>query len=314
MCSLLVGLSAPARGQESFPTRPITIVVPFSAGGTADVLARAIALRLENKYGKSVIVENRPGAGGNIGAQAVSAAKPDGHTLVLGTVGVHAAYSIYSKLSYDPAKDLRPIIVLGEVPCVIAVHPSRPFKDLAQFLTYAKSNPETLTFGSAGVGSSTHMVGELFQQAAGIQLRHVPYRGSSMAMNDLMGGQIDMMFELITTAAPIVKSGQIRALAVTSKERSSALPDIPTVDELGIAGFEGTGWFTIATASGVPGPIVAELNRDIDEILRAPNLQELWRTLALTVMGGTEEHAALFFESERDKWVKVIKAANIHIE
>jgi tripartite-type tricarboxylate transporter receptor subunit TctC len=141
MCSLLVGLSAPALGQESFPTRPITIVVPFSAGGTADVLARAIALRLENKYGKSVIVENRPGAGGNIGAQAVSAAKPDGHTLVLGTVGVHAAYSIYSKLSYDPAKDLRPIIVLGEVPCVIVVHPSRPFNDLAQFLTYAKKNP-----------------------------------------------------------------------------------------------------------------------------------------------------------------------------
>ena len=232
----------------------------------------------------------------------------------MGTVGVHAAYSIYSKLNYDPAKDLQPIIVLGEVPCVIAVHPSRPFNDLAQFLTYAKSNPETLTFGSAGVGSSTHMVGELFQQAAGIQLRHVPYRGSSMAMNDLMGGQIDMMFELITTAAPIVKSGQIRALAVTSKQRSSALPDIPTVDELGIAGFEGTGWFTIATASGVPVPIVAKLNRDIDEILRAPNLQDLWRTLALTVMGGTEERAALFFESERDKWVKVIKAANVHIE
>jgi tripartite-type tricarboxylate transporter receptor subunit TctC len=314
MGSLLAGLGAPVLAGESFPTRPITIVVPFSAGGTADVLARAIALRLENKYGKTVIVENRPGAGGNIGAQAVSTAKPDGYTLVLGTVGVHAAYSIYSKLNYNPAKDLRPIILLGEVPCVIAVHPSRPFNDLAQFLTYAKNNPETLTFGSAGVGSSTHMVGELFQQAAGIQLRHVPYRGSSMAMNDLLGGQIDMMFELITTAAPIIKSGQIRALAVTSRQRSSALPDIPTVDELGIAGFEGTGWFTIATASGVPVPIVAKLNRDIDEILRAPNLQDLWRTLALTVIGGTDERAALFFESESDKWMKVIKAANIHIE
>jgi tripartite-type tricarboxylate transporter receptor subunit TctC len=314
MCSLLVGLGAPALGQESFPTRPITIVVPFSAGGTADVLARAIAVRLQNKYGKSVIVENRPGAGGNIGAQVVSVANPDGYTLVLGTVGTHATYSTYRHLNYDPAKDLRPVIVLGEVPCVIAVHPSRPFNDLAQFLTYAKSKPDTLTFGSAGVGSSTHMVGELFQQAAGIKLRHVPYRGSSMAMNDLMAGQIDMMFELITTAAPIVKSGAIRALAVTSRQRSPALPDVPTVDELGIAGFEATGWFTIATAAGVPDPIVAKLNRDIDAILRAPDLQDLWQTLALTVMGGTEERAASFFESERDKWGKVIKAANIYVD
>ena len=314
MCSLLAGPGAPALAQESFPTRPITIVVPFSAGGTADVLARALAVRLQNKYGKTVIVENRPGAGGNIGAQVVSAAKPDGYTLVLGTVGTHASYSIYRNLNYDPAKDLRPIIVLGEVPCVIAVHPSRPFNDLAQFLTYTKSNPDTLTFGSAGVGSSTHMVGELFQQAAGIQLRHVPYRGSSMAMNDLLGGQIDMMFELITTAAPVVKSGQIRALAVTGRQRSSALPDIPTVDELGIAGFEATGWFTIAAAAGVPDPIVAKLNADIDGILHAPDLQDLWQTLALTVMGGTQERATLFFESERAKWGKVIKAADIHIE
>jgi tripartite-type tricarboxylate transporter receptor subunit TctC len=314
MGSLLVGLGAPALAEESFPTRPITIVVPFSAGGTADVLARAIAVRLQNKYGQSVIVENRPGAGGNIGAQVVSVAKPDGYTLVLGTVGTHATFSTYRHLNYDPVKDLRPIIVLGEVPCVIAVHPSQPFKNLAQFLTYAKSNPDTLTFGSAGVGSSTHMVGELFEQAAGIKLRHVPYRGSSMAMNDLMAGQIDMMFELITTAAPIVKSGAIRALAVTSRQRSSALPDVPTVDELGIAGFEATGWFTIATAAGVPDPIVAKLNRDIDEILRAPNLQDLWQTLALTVMGGSEGRAASFFESERDKWGKVINAANIHID
>lgn len=311
---LLAVASFPALAQRGFPSEPVRIVVPFSAGGTADVLARAIASRLQTKYGTPVVVENRPGAGGNIGAEAVSKAKPDGYTLVLGTVGIHAAYSIYHKINYDPAKDLRPVILLGEVPCVIAVHPSRPLNNLEQFLAYAKANPETLTFGSAGNGSSTHMVGELFQQAAGIKLRHVPYRGSSMAMNDLIGGQIDMMFELVTTAAPIVRAGNIRGLAVTSKQRSLALQEVATVDELGIRGFDGTGWFTIATAAGVPDTVVAKLNGDIEEILRAPDLQEMWRTLALTVMGGTDQQAAKFFESEREKWGKVIKAANIHID
>jgi tripartite-type tricarboxylate transporter receptor subunit TctC len=311
---LAAALAAPALAQDGFPNRPITIVVPFSAGGTADVLARAIGERLRPKYGVAVLVENRPGAGGNIGAEMVSKATPDGYTLVLGTVGIHAAYTVYKKIRYDPAKDLRPVILLGEVPCVIVAHPSRPFKTYDEFVSYAKAHPDTLTFGSAGNGSSTHMVGELFQQAAGIKLRHVPYRGSSMAMNDLIGGQIDMMFELVTTAASIAKSGKIRPFAVTSKQRSAALPDVPTVSELAIPGFNGTGWFTIATASGVPDAIVTKLNRDIDEILRAPDLQAMWTSLALTVMGGTSEQAAAYFESERKKWGKVIEAANIHID
>src|SRR5262249_8972832 len=156
------------------------------------------------------VVENRTGAAGNIGAMAVAKASPDGYTLVLGTIGIHAAYTIYKNLGYDPAKDLRAIIVLGEVPCVLAVHPSLPIPNVDQFLTYARANPDRLTYGSAGVGASTHLVGELFQQAAGVKLRHVPYRGSSMAMNDLVGGQIDAMFEQVTTAAPVAEAGKIR--------------------------------------------------------------------------------------------------------
>ena len=303
-----------AHAQGGFPTQPIRFVVPFSAGGTADVLARLVGTQLQTRYGYVVVVENRAGAAGNIGAMTVAKAPADGYTLVLGTIGIHAAYTIYKNLGYDPAKDLRPIIVLGEVPCVLVVHPSLPIKDLDQFLAYAKANPDKLTYGSAGVGASTHLIGELFQQAAGVKLRHVPYRGSSMAMNDLVGGQIDAMFEQVTTAAPIAEAGKIRALGVTSLQRSAALADVPTISELAMAGFYGTSWFAVATSAGVPDAIVDKLNRDINAILRAPDLAELWKKLAVTVIGGSGEDADKYFEVERDKWRKVINAANISID
>jgi tripartite-type tricarboxylate transporter receptor subunit TctC len=314
---LLTGLF-PARGgvraQGAFPTQPIRFVVPFSAGGTADVLARLIGTQLQTRYGYVVVVENRAGAAGNIGAMAVAKAPPDGYTVVLGTIGIHAAYAIYKNLGYDPAKDLRPIAVLGEVPSVLVVHPSLPFQNLDQLLTHAKANPDKLTFGSAGVGSSTHLIGELFQQAAGVKLRHVPYRGSSMAMNDLIGGQIDAMFEQITTAAPIVAARSIRALGVTSLQRSAALADVPTISELAIPGFYGTSWFAVATSAGVPEAIVGKLNRDINAILGAGDLADVWKKLAVTVMGGSGADAEKYFEAERDKWRKVIDAANIHVD
>jgi tripartite-type tricarboxylate transporter receptor subunit TctC len=303
-----------ARAQGSFPTQPIRFVVPFSAGGTADVLARLIGTQLQTRYGYVVVVENRAGAAGNIGAMTVAKAPPDGYTLVLGTIGIHAAYTIYRNLGYDPARDLRPVIVLGEVPCVLVVHPDLPIKNLDQFLVYAKANPDKLTYGSAGVGASTHLIGELFQQAAGVKLRHVPYRGSSMAMNDLVGGQIDAMFEQVTTAAPIAEAGKIRALGVTSLQRSAALADVPTISELALPGFYGTSWFAVATSAGVPDTIVDKLNRDIDAILRAGDLAELWKKLAVTVMGGSGADADKYFAAERDKWRKVINAANISID
>jgi tripartite-type tricarboxylate transporter receptor subunit TctC len=278
------------------------------------VLARLIGTQLQTRYGYVVVVENRAGAAGNVGAMAVAKAPPDGYTLVLGTIGIHAAYTIYRNLGYDPAKDLRPVIVLGEVPCVLVVNPNLPIQSLNQFLHYAKANPDKLTYGSAGVGASTHLVGELFQQAAGVKLRHVPYRGSSMAMNDLVGGQIDAMFEQVTTAAPMVEAGKIRALGVTSLQRSTALKDVPTISELAFPGFYGTSWFAIATSAGVPDPIVDKLNRDIEAILRAPDLAELWKKLAVTVIGGSGADAEKYFEVERKKWGKVINAANIQVD
>jgi tripartite-type tricarboxylate transporter receptor subunit TctC len=315
IAGLLPGLfPSLASAQIVFPTQPIRLVVPFSAGGTADVLARLIGTQLQTRYGYVVVIENRTGAAGNIGALTVAKAPPDGSTLILGTIGIHAAYSIYRNLGYDPAKDLRPIIVLGEVPCVLVVHPSLPIQNLDQFVAYAKTYPDKLTYGSAGVGASTHLIGELFQQATGVKLRHVPYRGSSMAMNDLVGGQIDAMFEQVTTAAPIVEAGKIRALGVTSLQRSAALADVPTISELGMKGFYGTSWFAIATSAGVPDAIVDKLNRDIDAILRAPDLAEVWKKLAVTVMGGSGSDAQKYFEAERVKWRQVIDAANIHID
>ena len=312
---LLSGLfPAIATAQIAFLTQPIRLVVPFSAGGTADVLARLIGTQLQTRYGYVVVVENRAGAAGNIGAMAVAKAPPDGYTLVLGTIGIHAAYTIYRNLGYDPAKDLRPIIVLGEVPCVLVVNSNLPIQNLDQFLTYAKVNPDKLTYGSAGVGASTHLIGELFQQAAGVKLRHVPYRGSSMAMNDLVGGQIDAMFEQGHDRRADGRGWKICALGVTSLQRSTALADVPTINELAFPGFYGTSWFAIATSAGVPDSIVDKLNRDIEAIFRAPDLAELWKKLAVTVMGGSGADAEKYFEVERKKWGKVINAANIQVD
>ncbi|PJX26291.1 hypothetical protein CAP48_09860 [Advenella sp. S44] len=293
---------------------PVTIVAPFSPGGTADVLARSIGKKLSEKYGQPFVVENRPGMGGNIGARAVATARPDGKTLLLGTIGIHSAYSVYGKLPYDPVKDLQPISILGAVPCTIVVNPNLPFTTLKELLDFAHANPRKLNFGSAGTGSSTHMVGELLQQATGVEFTHVPYKGSSMAMTDLMGGQIDLMTELATTSISIIKSKKIRALAVTSKERSQQLPDLPTVSELGYPGFDGTGWFTIATGSGVSEKFVQQLNRDIDEILHAADMKQTWKAQALAIIGGSEVDARRFVSDETIKWKKVIEIAGIHAQ
>lgn len=299
---------------NNIPPGPVRIIAPFVAGGTADVLARIIGQRLGSKYNQPFVVENKPGMGGNLGAGAVATSKADGSTLLLGTIGIHSAYSIYNNLQYNPEKDLQPVVILGGVPCVVAVNPSRPYKNLKELMSYAKANPGALTFGSAGTGSSTHMAGELFQQATGIKLTHVPYKGSAQAMNDLIGGQIDMMFELLTTAVPFVKTGKIRGLAVTSVKRNSELPDLPSVSEVAVPGFEASGWFTVAAPSGVSKEAVAQYNKDINEILRAPDLQAKWQGLALDVIGGSPEEARNFIAGETVKWKKVIQVANIKTE
>jgi tripartite-type tricarboxylate transporter receptor subunit TctC len=296
---------------QQYPSKPIRLVVPFVAGGTADVLARVISQRLGPQYGQQVIVDNRPGSGGHVGAEIAARSPADGYTFVLGTIGIHAAYGIYSRLPYEPAKELQPVILLAEVPCVLIVHPSLPARSVKEFVVLAKAHPAAINFGSAGTGSSTHMTGELFKLMAGTNLTHIPYRGSAAAMQDLLGGQIQAMFENLPTALPQIGFGKVRALGVTGAKRSPALPDVPTVAEAGVPGYESTAWFTVAAPSKVPVAIIQKVNGDLNTMLKAAEMQTRWRDLGVTTVGGTPEFAAKYFVTETEKWNKVIAATGI---
>jgi tripartite-type tricarboxylate transporter receptor subunit TctC len=304
----LVSLPAPA---QQFPSKPVRLIVPFVAGGSADVLGRILAQRLAPQYGQQVYVENRPGSGGHVGAEAAAHAAPDGYTIVFGTIGIHAAYAIYSKLGYDPARDLQAIALYADVPCVLIVHPSVPVKTVREFIALAKQNPGRLNFGSAGSGSSTHMVGEWFKLVTGVNLAHIPYKGSAQAMQDLLGGQIELMFENLPTAIAQIKAGKVRALGMTSRARSPSMPNIVTVAEAGVSDFEATAWFTIAAPAKVPADIIRKLNTDMNAFLKAPEMQPRWIEMGVVPLGGSPADAEKFFASEREKWNKVIKAAGI---
>jgi tripartite-type tricarboxylate transporter receptor subunit TctC len=292
----------------------IRMIVPFAAGGTADVLGRVVAQQLAAQTGNRVVVENRPGSAGNIGAEVVAHGPSDGSVLLLGTIGIHAASKIYRSLPYDPAKELQPVTILAEVPNVLIVHPSVPAKDLKEFLALARDKPGALNFGSAGNGSSTHMIAELFKLKAKVDLTHVPYRGSAPALNDLIAGRIQLMVENLPTALPFIQSGDVRALGVTSATRSASLPSLPTIAEAGVPGYEATAWFTIAVASSVPPATVASLNSDIRKVLQAPDVIERFNALGAVIVGNSVADANAFFASETTKWNDVIDAAQIKID
>ena len=303
----------PAAAQQNYPTRVVRLIVPFPAGGVADVLGRMTAQRLTTQYGQQMVVENRGGSGGHVGAEFAARATPDGYTLMFGTIGIHAAYGIYSKLAYDPAKDLQPVILLADLPNIL-VHPSVPVRNTKDFIALAKARPSELNFGTAGAGSSTHMIAELFNVVASTKLQHVPYKGSAPAMADLLGGQIHLMFENLPVAIQHVRSGRIRAIGMTSRTRSQSMPEVPTIAESGLPEYEATAWFTIGAAAKVPGDIVRKLNTDIDAWIKAPDMQTRWKEMGVTPLGGPPEVAVKFFASETVKWSRVIKAANIRAD
>lgn len=290
------------------------MVVPFPAGGTADVLGRIVAQQLGVLNGGQVVVENRPGSGGIIGAETVARGPSDGSVLLLGTIGIHAASKIYRSLPYDPDKDLQPVTILAEVPNVLIVHPSVPAKDVQEFLALARAKPGALNFGSAGNGSSTHMIAELFKLKAKVDLTHIPYRGSAPALNDLVAGQIQVMVENLPTALPFIQNGNVRALGVTSATRSASLPDVPTIAEAGVPGYEATAWFTIAVASSVPPATVEKLNSDIRKILQQPETIERFKALGAVIVGNSVADARAFFVSETAKWNDVIETAHIKVD
>jgi tripartite-type tricarboxylate transporter receptor subunit TctC len=307
LCATLAGAQS-----TPYPSKSVRIILPFSAGGTTDVLGRLVAQRLSTLYAQQVVIDNRTGAGGHLGAEIVVRSPPDGYTLMIGSIGIHAAHGIYTKLPYDPAKDLQPVILLAEVPLVMLVHPSLPPRNVKEFIALAKARPGEINYGSAGFGSSTHMTGALFEMMAQVKLGHVPYKGSAPALSDLVGGQIQAMFEVISPVLPhYIASGKLRALGVTTRQRLQVLPDVPTVAEAGVPGYESTAWYTVAAPSKVPAAIIQKLNADVNGVINAPDMQPRFAELGATRMGGTPEAAAKYFAAETEKWNKVIKAAGL---
>ena len=300
---------------QGYPDHSIRLVVPFPAAGTTDILARAAAPKLTESLGKSVVVDNRPGAGGNIGADLVAKSAPDGYTLLMGTVGTHAINpSLYAKMPYDHVKDFVPVVLVAGVPNVLVVNPSLAVNSVADLIKLAKSKPGSINFASSGNGTSIHLSGELFKTMAGVDMTHVPYKGSAPALTDLMGGQVQIMFDNLPSSLPHIKAGKLRAIAVTSLTRAPALPDVPTISESGLPGFEASSWFGILAPSGTPPAIVTRLNTEINKWLQTPEAKEQLLAQGAQAAGGTPEQFAAHIRSETDKWAKVVKASGAKVD
>src|SRR5450830_1136389 len=300
----------PAKADD-YPTRVVRIIVPFGAGGPTDVYARSIAEELRKSLHETFIIENRPGAGTTIGTDYVAKAAPDGYTLLMvsGTQTVNE--TLYTKKPYQLMRDLVPIAPLIDTDLVLVVHPSVPANNLAELLALARAKPGTLNFGSSGPGSNYHMAGELLKNLTGIDIVHVPYKGSTGARNDILSGQIQMLFDSVPTMAPLIKGGLVRPLATSGKTRSSILPDVPTLDEAGVPGFRATLWVGFMAPAGTPQPIVDLLNREISKILARPGIKAAWGEQGAIPVTMTQPEFKAFMESEIAKWAKIIKANNI---
>lgn len=302
-----------AQGQ-SFPSKPMRFVVTFSVGGAPDILARLLGERLQRTWGQPVVVDNVPGAGGNTGADVVAKAAPDGHTIVVGTVGTHAINgALYARMPYDMAKDFAPITLLATTSNLLVVHNDVPARSVAELITLAKRDGN-LTFASPGTGTSGHVSGELFKTMTGISMQHIPYKGRATALPDLLGGRVTMMFDNLPSSLPLVREGRLRALGVTSAARAPAEPGIPTIAEQGLPGFEVTSWFALFAPAGTPRPVVDKLQAEVKKILDAPEVRARLSDIGLDPVGSTAEELATFQRAEITKWAKVVKASGATAE
>ncbi len=300
---------------QTYPDKSVRMVVPFAAGaGSNDIMARLIAQRLSDRFGQQFVVDNRPGASGIIGCDIVAKAQPDGYTVLVMSLTYTVLPSLFSKLPFDPVKDLTPVTMLASAPLMLVVNPSIPAKNVAEFIAYAKANPGKLNFGSGGAGATPHLAGEMLKSMAGLQVTHIPYKGGAPALADLVGGQIQFMLENIPGTLPFVKSGKLRALAVTDTKRSPLLPDLPTLDESGLKGYELVGWNGMFVPAGTPAAIVNKLHGGVVAALALPDVKERLSVLGADGVGDTPQHFAAFIKADIAKWAKVVKAAGIKVE
>ncbi|MBO9357565.1 tripartite tricarboxylate transporter substrate binding protein [Bordetella petrii] len=309
--------SLPAQAQDAagWPSKPITLIVPYAPGGFADTRVRLLARKLADSLKQTVVIENKAGAGGVIGTNLIAKAAPDGYTIGTGNLAPMAVNpTLMPDIPYDAARDLAPVILIENSPLVLSVNNSLPVKNLQELIALAKKEPGTLTFGSSGVGGAHHLSGEMFREQAGIDLVHVPYKGGSLAATDLMGGHISMMFEMGYSALPAIRGQKVHPIAVTSSQRLAVLPDVPTLAESGLPGFESYNWQGIVAPAGTPAPIIAKLNSEFNRILQDPEVQKAIADSGSQAGGGTPEEFGAFIASETRKWAEVIKNGNITLQ
>ena len=310
---LLISLAALGAFAQPFPSKPVRIIVPFSPGGVADSSARVISEKLGARLGQSVVVDNRPGASGNIGTQQVAASAPDGHTLLLGFDGTMVVNPhVYAKLPFETLRDFAPVTKLGDATLILVAHPSVPAKDLREFLQVAKS--QNFSYGSAGTGSTPHLAGELLAQRTGIALTHVPYKGGGQAMGDVVGGQIPLVFTAVATAQQFVRAGKLKGLGVSSARRSASLPDVPTFVESGLEGFVVDSWTGILAPANTPREVVERLQKDIAAVLGEPEIRSRYATLGIEPVGNTPREFGEQIRADLARWEKVVRQAKIRIE
>ena len=299
---------------QTYPSRPVTIVVPFSPGGATDIMARSLAERMATRLGQPVIVENKPGAGTVIASDYVARATPDGHTLLLAASSLGIAPALYRKVGYDPIKDFTPVTQVASVVHVLEVHPSVPAYNVAELVAWLKANPSKGSYGSVGAGTSTHLESELFKTMAGAPMEHVPYKGSAPALMDLVGGNINVMFDAYASSKPFIIDRKVRLLAVTTARRSKLLPDTPTVAESGLPGYEAMPWLGLVAPAGTPAPVVGKLYTTLQDILKEQAIQEKFASLGLEIIGNKPEEFAAFLKNDITKWNKVVKESGAKVD
>lgn len=311
-----IGFGASSHAADAYPARPITLVVGYAAGGATDIVARLVAKSLSSSLGQPVVVENRPGANSNIGAEAVSRAKPDGYTLYVGSIANTINRTLYQKLNYDFKKDFTPVAMLATIPNILVVHPDLPVKSAQEYIAYAKAHPGKLTCASSGSGSSIHLSCELFKMATGTDILHVPYRGSGPAVADLLGGQVDSMFDNLPSSLPQVQAGKLRVLGVTSLDRVPFVPDVPTLAESGLDGFSVQSWFGVMAPAGTPPAVVEKLNAAINEGLSGEELRKAYESGGFVLPATPNTPAALqaLIDSEIEKWGKVVTSSGLKVQ